>query len=65
VHVTLLRKFHSPVLVLGEATIDHAGPVGASGKLDAGAAALPFNASKTPTEPKAKATKMRGLKTPD
>ena len=84
-------------LVLGEVTMDHAGLVGASGMLDAGAAALPFNgtawlstkaeapaelaegvfipragfaaelsiASKTPTEPRAKATKMRGLKTPD
>ena len=84
-------------LVLGEVTMDHAGLVGASGMLDAGAAALPFNgtawlstkaeapaelaegvfipragfaaelsiASKTPTEPRAKATKMRGLKMPD
>ena len=30
-------------LVLGEVTMDHAGLVGASGMLDAGAAALPFN----------------------
>ena len=83
------------MLVLGEVTMDHAGLVGASGMLDARAAALPFNgtawpkaeapadlaegvfippgefaakltiASRTPTEPKAKATKMRGLKIPD
>ena len=77
--------------------MDQAGLVGASGMLDAGAAALPFNgtawlstkaeapaelaegvfippggfaaklsiASRTPTEPRAKAAKMRGLKMPD
>ncbi len=85
------------VLVLGEVTMDQAAPVGASGMLDAGAAALPSNgtawlstkaeapaelaegsfiprggfaaklsiASRTPTEPRAKAAKMRGLKMPD
>jgi hypothetical protein len=97
VHVTPQRKLCSVALVLGELTMDHAGPVGASGMLDAGAAALPFNgtawlstkaeataelaegvfipcggfaaklsiASRTPTEPRAKAGKMRGLKKPD
>ena len=84
-------------MVLGELTIDHAGLVGASGMLDAGAAALPFNgpallstkaeapaelaegvfiprggfaaklsiASRTPTEPRAKATKKREPRKPD
>ena len=47
---------------MGEVTIDHAFLVGASGVLDAGVAALPFNASKTPTAQRTKATKMRGLK---
>jgi len=52
-------------LALGELTMDHAGPVGASGMLDAGFAAKLSIASRTPTEPRAKATKMRGLKMPD
>ena len=84
-------------LALGELTMDQTAPVAASGMLDAGAAALPFNgtawlstkaeataelaegvfipcggfaaklsiASRTPTEPKAKAAKMRGLRKPD
>ena len=35
-------------LVLGEMTMDHAGLVGASGMLDAGAAALPLNGTARP-----------------
>jgi len=60
-----MRRLCCVVLVLGEVTMDQAGPVGASGMLDAGAAAKLSIASKTPTEPRAKAAKMRGLKMPD
>src|SRR5947207_12562353 len=97
VHVTSERKLSCVALVLGELTMDQAAPVAASGMLDAGAAALPFNgaawlstkaeapaelaegvfipragfaaklsiASRTPTEPRVKVAKMRGLKMPD
>src|SRR5205814_1836523 len=65
VHVTPESTFSCVALVLGEVTMDHASPLGASGMLNAGAAAKLSIASRTPTEPRAKATKMRGLKMPD